>query len=120
MLLLTGFVSVALGVAGMAVPLLPTTPLLLLAAFCFARSSDRFYGWLLSNRWFGATIRDYREGRGLPVRQKIVTLAILWATVASTAAFVVPLWWVRLLLAAIAGGVTVYLLSLPTRTEEPA
>ena len=115
-----GFISVALGVLGMVVPLLPTTPLLLLAAFCFARSSERFHGWLLSNRIFGETIRNYRDGLGLPMRQKVVTLAILWITMVSTSVFVVPLWSVRILLGAIACGVTVYLLSLPTRRAQQA
>ena len=115
-----GFISVALGVLGMVVPLLPTTPLLLLAAFCFARSSERFHGWLLSNRIFGETIRNYRDGLGLPMRQKVVTLAILWITMVSTSVFVVPLWSVRILLGAIACGVTVFLLSLPTRRVQQA
>ena len=115
-----GFISVALGVLGMVVPLLPTTPLLLLAAFCFARSSERFHAWLLSNRIFGETIRNYRDGLGLPMRQKVVTLAILWITMVSTSVFVVPLWSVRILLGAIACGVTVYLLSLPTRRAQQA
>jgi uncharacterized protein len=117
-LLVIGILSVALGVVGTVVPLLPTTPLLLLAAFCFARSSDRFHAWLLGNRWFGETIRNYRDGLGLPLRQKIVTLAILWVTVVTTSIFAVPLWPVRILLGAIATGVTVYLLSLPTRSAE--
>ena len=115
-----GFISVALGVLGMVVPLLPTTPLLLLAAFCFARSSERFHAWLLSNRIFGETIRNYRDGLGLPMRQKVVTLAILWITMVSTSVFVVPLWSVRILLGAIACGVTVFLLSLPTRRVQQA
>ncbi|HEU5162112.1 MAG TPA: YbaN family protein [Thermoanaerobaculia bacterium] len=115
-----GCLSVALGVLGLVVPLLPTTPLLLLAAFCFARSSERFHAWLLNNRVFGQTIRNYRDGLGLPMRQKIVTLAILWVTVVSTSLLVVPLWPVRILLAVIASGVTVYLLSLPTRREQQA
>lgn len=115
-----GLLSVALGVLGMVVPLLPTTPLLLLAAFCFARSSERFHAWLLNNRVFGETIRNYRDGLGLPMRQKIATLAILWVTMVSTSIFVVPLWPVRILLGAIACGVTVYLLSLPTRRVQQA
>lgn len=114
-LLAVGLVSLVLGVIGTVVPLIPTTPLLLLAAFCFARSSERFHRWLLSNRVFGETIRNYRDGLGLPLRQKVVTLAILWTTVISTSAFAIPLWPVRLLLVAIATGVTAYLLSLPTR-----
>jgi uncharacterized membrane protein YbaN (DUF454 family) len=114
-LLAVGFASVALGVVGIVVPLIPTTPLLLLAAVCFARSSDRVHRWLLTNRLFGETIRNYREGLGIPLRQKVVTIAILWMTIAGTSLFLVPIGWVRLVLAAIATGVTIYLLSLPTR-----
>ncbi|HEY0593540.1 MAG TPA: YbaN family protein [Thermoanaerobaculia bacterium] len=120
LLVALGFVSLALGIVGTVVPLIPTTPLLLLAAFCFARSSERFYGWLLSNRFFGETISAYRDGLGLPLRQKVVTLAILWITVGSTSILAIPLWWVRILLVCIAAGVTAYLLSLPTRREPSA
>ena len=110
----TGTLCVALGVIGMLLPLLPTTPFLLLAAACYARSSPRFYHWLLTNRWCGVYIRNYRAGRGLPRQQKILTLALLWATIGVTAIFVVPLWWVRVLLLAIATGVTLHLLRIPT------
>ena len=109
-----GTLSVALGVVGMLLPLLPTTPFLLLAAACYARSSPRFYHWLITNRWCGVYIRNYREGRGLPFRQKVMTLTLLWITIGATAIFVIPLWWVRLLLLTIAMGVTFHLLRIPT------
>ncbi len=113
-----GTLCVALGVAGMFLPLLPTTPFLLLAATCYARSSPRFYRWLMTNRWCGEYIRNYREGRGLPLQQKILTLALLWITIGATTVFVVPLWWVRVLLLAIASGVTFHLLRI--KTYKPA
>ncbi|NLF57801.1 MAG: DUF454 domain-containing protein [Candidatus Hydrogenedens sp.] len=119
-LLAVGALSVALGVLGMFLPLLPTTPLLLLAAFCFARSSERAHRWLLHNRWFGEYLRNYHERRGITLRHKVVTLSTLWVMIGVSALFLVPLWWVKLLLLAIAAGVTVYLLRLNTLRPEEA
>ncbi len=104
-----GFLFVGLGVAGIFVPLLPTTPFLLLAAACFARSSERFYRWLLGNRWFGAYVRDYREGRGVPARVKIFSVALLWVVILLSATFAVSNLVVRVILIAVAVGVTVHI-----------
>ena len=68
----------------MFVPVLPTTPFLLLAAICYARSSERFYHWLLNNRWFGEYLKNYREGRGIPLREKTLTVLALWLTIGFT------------------------------------
>ena len=115
-----GSLSVALGVVGMFLPLLPTTPFLLLAAVCFARSSPRLYRWLLTNRWFGAYIRNYREGRGMTRSHKTAVLLLLWLTIGSSAVFAVDLWWVRLLLLGIAVGVTLHVLKIRTFRPEDA
>ncbi len=112
MLVAAGFLFVGLGFVGIFVPLLPTTPFLLLAAACFARSSERFYRWLLGNRWFGAYVRDYREGRGIPVRIKVITLGALWLVIGFSAAFAVSNVVVRIILLVIATGVTVHILSI--------
>jgi hypothetical protein len=117
-LIACGTLCVALGVLGIFLPLLPTTPFLLLAAVCYARSSRRFYHWLLTNRWCGAYIRHYREGRGIPRRQKVLTLLLLWLTIGSTAGFAVSLWWVRGILVGIAVGVTIHLLRIKTITSK--
>ena len=82
----------------MFVPLLPTIPFLLLAAACYARSSERFYHWLLNNRWFGSYIRNYREGKGVPLKVKIFTIALLWIVIGCSVAFAVELFAVRLIL----------------------
>jgi uncharacterized membrane protein YbaN (DUF454 family) len=118
LLLLLGTLSVGLGVVGIAVPMLPTTPFLLLAAWCYARSSQRFLHWLLANRWFGRYLRDYREGRGVPAREKAVALAMLWITIGLTTGFAVSAWWVRGLLWAIAAGTTIHLVRLKTRRPD--
>jgi len=118
LLIIIGTLCVALGVLGVFLPVLPTTPLLLLGAVCYARSSERFYHWLMTNRWFGEYIRNYREGRGIPLKQKILTISFLWLTIGYAVWFVVSLWWVKLLLLGIAVGVTVHLLRMRTyRTE---
>lgn len=82
-----GFLFVALGLIGVILPGLPTTPFLLLAAACFSKSSLRFYNMLLENRWFGRGIRDYRNGLGVPLRIKILAIAMMWVFV-SVAVFV--------------------------------
>jgi uncharacterized membrane protein YbaN (DUF454 family) len=114
LLIACGTLFVALGVLGIFVPVLPTTPFLLLAAACYARSSQRFYDWLLSNRWFGQYIRDYREGRGLPLREKLVTLTLLWLAIAASAWLFVVNPLIELVLVAIAVGVSAHLVRLKT------
>jgi uncharacterized membrane protein YbaN (DUF454 family) len=113
-----GIISVGLGTAGVFLPLLPTTPFLLLAAACFIRSSDRLYQWLIHNRWFGSYIRNYQEHRALPLRAKVIALILLWTTMSYSvfALAVNKVLQVSLLL--IAAVVTVYLLSLKTLAKE--
>ena len=118
LLLVLGTISVVAGVVGIILPLVPTTPFLLLAAWCFARSSERFYRLLLSNRWLGPYIRNYRDGRGMSLRAKISTLVLLWIAIIIGAGFVAPVLWLRLVMVGIAMGVTTFLLRLPTCADE--
>lgn len=112
-----GLISVALGVLGIFLPLLPTTPFLLLAAACFAKSSKRFHSRLLSHRIFGKIIRDYSEKRGLPLKTKITTLILLWITISATAIFAVNLLVVRIVLFGIAAAITIHIATLRTLKE---
>lgn len=114
LLIACGTLCVVLGVLGIFVPVLPTTPLLLLAAICYARSSERFYHWLLNNRWFGEYIKNYREGRGIPLRIKILTLIALWLTIGFATLRVVSVWWVQFILLGVAVGVTIHLVRITT------
>ena len=107
----------ALGAVGAFLPVLPTTPFLLLAAVCYARGSERCHRWLLTNRLFGRYIRDYREGRGVSLRHKVAALALLWLTIGYAVLRVVPAWWGRLLLLGVAVGVTVHIVTM--RTARP-
>jgi hypothetical protein len=117
LLIIGGTLCLVLGIVGMVLPVLPTTPFLLLAAYCYARSSQRFYDWLITNRWFGEYIRNYREGRGIPLKQKVLTITLLWVTIGYAAGFVVSQWWLRLILVGIASGVTIHLIR--TKTYRP-
>ncbi len=103
----------------MFLPLLPTTVFLLLAAYCYARSSPRLYEWLLTNRYFGEYIRNYREGRGMPLRHKVLTLVLLWGVIGFSVVAVARSWWLRLFLLAVAVGVTTYLARLKTYRPRP-
>lgn len=116
-LIVAGTIFVGLGILGIFIPVLPTTPFLLLAAACYARSSERFYHWLLSHRWFGNYIKTYREGKGIPLRAKAISISLVWLTILSSVLFIVHPLLARIILIVIAAGVTLYLLSLPTFRE---
>jgi uncharacterized membrane protein YbaN (DUF454 family) len=118
LLIILGTLSVVLGILGMLLPVLPTTPFLLLAATCYARSSEKFYDWLTTNRWFGAYIKNYREGRGIPRKQKALTLLFLWLTIGLTVCLGISQWWLRTILIATALSVTIYLLKVKTYKPE--
>jgi uncharacterized membrane protein YbaN (DUF454 family) len=121
LLIAAGTLCVALGIVGIFIPVLPTTPFLLLAAACYARSSDKFLRWLLHNPWFGDYIRNYREGRGMPRLTKVLTLAAFWATLALSAAYAVSSWWVRGLLIGVGVAVSVHLLRIKSyRVDDEA
>jgi uncharacterized membrane protein YbaN (DUF454 family) len=114
-----GTTFLALGIVGIFVPLLPTTPFLLLASACYLRGSKRMHEWLLSHGRLGAYIRAYEEGRGIPLRAKIVALTMMWASV-GYAVYRFPIPWLQAALLAVAAGVTVYLLRLPTLGPRPS
>ena len=95
-------------------PLLPTTPFLLLTAALYFKSSPRLYDWLLRNRYLGIYIRNFREYKAIPLRAKIVSVVLLWATIGYCVLAVVEALWLRLLLAAIAVGVTIHIWSYKT------
>ena len=113
-LVTAGTLFVGLGILGIFMPVLPTTPFLLLAAVCYARSSQRFYDWLLTNKWFGDYIRNYLQGKGISLRVKILTIALLWLTIICSVTFAVHDLLVRIILILIAVGVTIHILSVRT------
>lgn len=112
-LVVIGTLALALGVIGIVVPVLPTTPFLLLAAACYARSSERLHRWLMSNRYLGEPIRDYRDRRAVKLHVKVYALVVLWAGIAlsivASGGF-----WLTLALVAVAIAVTAHILRLRT------
>lgn len=116
--IIAGSLCVFLGIIGILTPILPTTPFLLLAAYLYSRSSDRFLNWLLTNRLFGRYIDNYRSGRGIPLLQKILTILALWLTIGLSVLYVVDNGWVRAFLAVIGIGVSTHLIRVKTYREE--
>ena len=114
LLIIAGTFFVGLGIVGIFVPVLPTTPFLLLAAACYARSSQKLYGWLLHNKWFGNYIKNYLERKGVPLKVKVVAITLLWITIGSSVAFVVQILVVKLILVLIAIGISIHILSVRT------
>ena len=117
LLLGLGALATGLGVLGIFLPLLPTVPLLLLAAACFARSSPRCYAWLLDHPRLGPIFSDYLDGNGIPLRAKIWAILLLWTSISLSTLLLALILPVKLTLFAVAIGVTIYLLRLPTRNE---
>jgi uncharacterized membrane protein YbaN (DUF454 family) len=113
-----GTLCTGLGIIGIFVPILPTTPFLLLAAACYMRSSERFYRWLINNRVFGAYVRNYIEGRGMPTRVKVFTILLLWLTIGLSIVFGVQNTVIRIVLVCIAIGVTVHICLIKKRKVE--
>ena len=120
LLILSGTISTGLGIIGIFIPVLPTTPFLLLAAACYMRSSERFYRWLLNNRLFGAYISNYVKGKGMPLKIKMATILLLWTTIGITATFGVQNIAIRIALVVIAIGVTVHISLIRTNREKNA
>ncbi len=115
-----GSVALGVGIVGIVVPLLPTTPFLLLAAYCYGRGSRRLYNGLLSNRFVGNYLRNYLEGKSMSFKAKIWTLSLCWAVIVCTAILLVDSLVVRIVLFAVASGVTVHIALLRVTAKPSA
>jgi uncharacterized protein len=113
---IAGTIFVALGILGAFLPLLPATPFLLLASACYIRGSDRLYRWLMGNRYLGPYIRNFQEKRGMPMKAKIVSIAILWASLAFSIYRVEPV-ILDTTLVVVGIGVTTLILCIKTLKE---
>jgi uncharacterized membrane protein YbaN (DUF454 family) len=103
-----GSISLGIGIVGIAVPLLPTTPFLLLAAYCYGRGSKRLQNRLLSNKLVGSYLRNYLEGKAMSLKAKIWSISLLWVVIGCTTAFVIDNQIIRIVLLAVGSGVTVH------------
>ena len=113
-----GIVAVILGILGIFLPLLPTTPFLLLASACFARASTRMHNWLQTNRIFGKYLSSYENGYGIPLRGKIWTLIFMWGSM-SYSIWRSDLLWARILIVILGTSVTIYVTRFVPTTQIP-
>lgn len=113
-----GFVSISIGVLGVFIPLLPTTPFLLLSGYLFSKSSSKFHYWLLNHKYLGKYIKNYSEKRGIPLRAKLLTILSLWITITISALLIVEVIWGKILLLFIAIAVTFHLIVIPVYNEK--
>lgn len=118
MLFIAGSLALVVGMIGIIVPVLPTTPFLLLAAICYARSSSRCHRWLVTNRVFGRYLDDYLQGKGIDRKVKLGALLLLWSVITLTAILFTDSLWVRLLLFLMAVAVTVHVVTLKGRERQ--
>ena len=113
-LICCGWCSILAGVIGVFLPIVPTVPFLLLSAACFARSSVRFHSWLLEHQYMGPLVRDYQDGSGIPLRAKKMAIGMIWVSFTTSAFLFETDVWIKIFLASVAAGITLYLLKLPT------
>ena len=114
-LIIVGLISLALGVTGMFLPMLPTTPFLLLSAAVWLKASPSLYHWLLNHKVFGEYIRNFQEHRAIPLRVKIISVSMVWLTIGYCIFAVVDKWWcAQLLMTLLAIGISWHILSFKT------
>lgn len=113
--LIIGISSLVLGFIGIFLPVLPTTPFILLSAYCFAKSSERFHRYIMQHKLFGKMVSDFYEKKIIPVKTKIIALTLMWTTLSLSVIFFMPYIWVKLVVIGIGVAVTVYLLSFRSK-----
>ena len=113
-LIVSGTFFLVIGIVGIFIPLLPTTPFLLLAAACYARGSQKIYRRLINNKWLGEYIKNYHEKKGIPLNVKIISTTLLWITIMFSIIFIVSNLVLRIILIIIAIGVTMHILTVKT------
>jgi uncharacterized membrane protein YbaN (DUF454 family) len=118
LLIFLGLLTLVLGVLGVFLPLLPTTPFLLLSAYFFSKSSEKFYNLLLTNKYIGKYITDFRAGNGITMKTKVSSLVVMWLAIGSSVVWFISFVPAKIILLVIASSVTYYLLSLITLKED--
>jgi uncharacterized membrane protein YbaN (DUF454 family) len=109
-----GTIFLGLGSLGIFLPILPTTPFLLLSAACYYKGSKRMHNWMMNNKWFGKYVRNYMEGKGISFQTKLFTIGFLWATIVVSVFFFVDILVVQIVLFMIAIVVSIHIITLPT------
>lgn len=114
LLVTLGTLSLIVGIIGIFIPILPTTPFLLLAAACYIRGSEKLYNRLIKNRWLGEYIKNYQDGKGIPFKIKIITIVVLWSTIIISTFLFVSNLMIQIILILIAIGVTIHIIKIKT------
>ena len=117
--LVLGFFFLGMAFIGVAVPLIPTVGPVLLAAFFFSKSSERFDHWLVNNRLFGGIVRDWRAGLGFTIRAKMIAIVAIIVTFTISVVFVVEPTLIRVGLIVLASALVLYIAQLPTKRTVP-
>lgn len=114
-LVFISFISLVLAVLGIFLPILPTTPFLILSAFLYAKSSSKFYNWIMNHRLFGPSLRDWKNHRSVSKKSKILAIAMILATFSISIVFVVPIIAIKILLGVIGITILVFIIRLPEK-----
>jgi uncharacterized protein len=109
-----GFLFAGIAFINVFIPGLPSTVFILIAVYFFARSSPRFYNWLLNNKLFGGLIRDWRAGKGIPLKAKIMAISVIALTI-SISIFAIDNQLVKIIVAVCGVGISIYLWTRPTK-----
>lgn len=109
-----GSLSLLLGVLGIFLPLLPTTPFLLLTATLYCKASPKLYDWLLNHKYLGNYIRNFRENKAIPLKAKIISVSLIWITIGYCIWQIAPYFWLKALLFLLALGISIHILSFRT------
>ena len=117
LLIIAGWLSIITGVIGIVLPLLPTTPFILLAAACFAKSSPKFHHWLVTHKFFGPIIDNFKNGHGIPKNTKIKIIVFIWLAL-GISMFALQNVWVTLALSFLGVFGTIHILRMPTLQSE--
>ncbi|MBI3189711.1 MAG: YbaN family protein [Ignavibacteriales bacterium] len=115
LLLFTGSLCIVIGVIGIVVPLLPTVPFLLLAAYLYAKGSERFYLWLIHHKWLGTILKNYKEGKGIPVRIRMYSVLFLWLTIGASIVVLIEDTTAKIIMLLVASGITLRLMLMKSQ-----
>lgn len=119
LLAFAGTISLILGIIGIFLPVMPTTPFLLLSAALYFRSSKRLYDWLLNHPCLGTYIRNFRENKAIPLRVKIVSVSLVWITLLYCTFFVAEAVWLKAMFVLLATGISIHILHYKTLKKQP-
>lgn len=118
LLIIAGTFFVVLGIIGIALPILPTTPFLIIAAACYAKGSKRFYNWFINNKLLGSYIKNYLENKGISIRAKIISISLLWATIIFSITLIIQILLIRVILIIVAIIITYHIISIKTMEKQ--